>query len=116
LRQTPQADYAQRTEWNVRDADATVLFSLGPRLTGGSRRTWELAVRQRKPHLHLRHAQGVLLAARRLRAFAARHRIRVLNVAGPRASSEPAVGGFVQEVLERAFPRHKELEGWRTPA
>jgi Circularly permutated YpsA SLOG family len=29
----------QRTEWNVRDSDATVLFSLAPELTGGSKKT-----------------------------------------------------------------------------
>jgi hypothetical protein len=28
---------SQRTEWNVRDSDATVLFSLASELTSGSR-------------------------------------------------------------------------------
>jgi len=39
LKETPTSDYAQRTEWNVRDSDATVLFSLAPELTGGSKKT-----------------------------------------------------------------------------
>jgi hypothetical protein len=38
-----------------------------------------------------------------LRNFIRTHGIRVLNVAGPRASKEPAVGEFVKEVLSRAL-------------
>jgi hypothetical protein len=30
LKETPLAAYLQRTEWNVRDSDATVLFSIAP--------------------------------------------------------------------------------------
>jgi hypothetical protein len=33
----------QRTEWNVRDSDGTVVFSLAPKLTGGSLKTVEFA-------------------------------------------------------------------------
>ena len=35
LRETPETDYLQRTEWNVRDSDATVIFSLTETLGGG---------------------------------------------------------------------------------
>jgi hypothetical protein len=37
--ETPSASYLQRTEWNVRDSDATVVFTIAPTLTGGSKRT-----------------------------------------------------------------------------
>ena len=43
LQESPSADYPQRTEWNVRDSDGTVVFSLAPVLTGGSKKTVELA-------------------------------------------------------------------------
>ena len=33
LKETPSAAYLQRTEWNVRDSDATVLFSIEPTKT-----------------------------------------------------------------------------------
>jgi hypothetical protein len=39
LKESPSASYLQRTEWNVRDSDATVLFSLASELTGGSKKT-----------------------------------------------------------------------------
>jgi len=35
--------------------------------------------------------------------FLREHDIRVLNVAGPRASKEPDVASFVMEVLEKAW-------------
>ncbi|MCC6355238.1 MAG: putative molybdenum carrier protein [Verrucomicrobiae bacterium] len=45
LAETPGANYLQRTEWNVRDSDGTVLFTLGKAATGGSRKTIEIARR-----------------------------------------------------------------------
>lgn len=39
LKESPSASYLQRTEWNVRDSDGTVLFSLASELTGGSKKT-----------------------------------------------------------------------------
>ena len=54
LRETPSRKYAQRTEWNVRDSDATVVFSIAAEPQGGTRLTLALA-RQHlaKPVLHL---------------------------------------------------------------
>lgn len=103
LRETPDADYAQRTEWNVRDADATVIFSLASELTGGSAQTLEFAQQQGKPVLHLSRALHGPDAAELLRQFVTHHQVRVLNVAGPRASHEPEIGQFVRNVLDAAF-------------
>ena len=33
LKETPDSNYAQRTDWNVRDSDGTAIFSLAPGLT-----------------------------------------------------------------------------------
>ena len=104
LRETPAAGYAQRTEWNVRDSDGTVIFSLAPLLTGGSLATAEFARRLGRPCLHLsREAGDGAELGRRLAAFLRRHRIKVLNVAGPRASVEPEIGAFVKQVLARVL-------------
>jgi len=100
LRETPEAEYSQRTEWNVRDGDATVVVSRAARLTGGSLFTMELAAAQRKPCLHL---SGLLEApenARQLRDFIRRNGVKILNVAGPRASGEPQVGAFVHAIFD----------------
>ncbi len=100
LVETPLTAYEQRTDWNVRDSDATVIFSLSERLSGGSRVTREQALRRRKPCLHLHPG---LDAPALLRAFLDAHRPQVLNIAGPRASKEPRVGAFVRKVLDQVL-------------
>jgi len=103
LKETPSASYLQRTEWNVRDSDATVLFSIESALTGGSKKTVEFARAHKKPNLHL--CAGDKAAAEKLKAFVEEHRVKMLNVAGPRASKEPEVGEFVRRTLQAAFGR-----------
>jgi hypothetical protein len=44
LQETPSTNYLQRTEWNVRDSDGTVIFSISEHLTGGS--SVRLAIRK----------------------------------------------------------------------
>lgn len=91
LTETPGANYLQRTEWNVRDSDGTVVFTLARRVGGGSLRTVQFAERHMMPCLHIaRDAGGD--AAPLLWDFIGRHGIRVLNVAGSRESKEPGVG------------------------
>lgn len=60
LRETPSNSYLQRTEWNVRDTDATVVFTLAAAATGGSFKTIGFAMKHRKPSLHLAKAGGGL--------------------------------------------------------
>lgn len=98
LKETPSEDYAQRTEWNVRDSDGTLILSLGKKLQGGSLRTLQFAKQLKKPVLHL-SATGTKNPEGRLQDFIYKHQIKILNVAGPRASKEPEVGHYVFEVL-----------------
>jgi hypothetical protein len=100
LKETPFSDYAERTEWNVRDSDGTVIFSIAEELTGGSLATAHFTRVHGKPCLHL--SRKTKNPAAKLRAFIAQHRIKVLNVAGPRASSEPEVGDWVKQMLSQA--------------
>lgn len=104
LQETPAANYVQRTEWNARDSDGTVVFTIGEVLTGGSKKTVELARKHGRPVLHLSRASGVAAAETVLRRFIKQHTIKVLNIAGPRASKEPEVGAFVKVVLDRTWP------------
>src|SRR5215510_967319 len=53
LKETPTADYAERTLWNVRDSDGTVILTIAKELTGGSQATAHFARQLRKPCLHL---------------------------------------------------------------
>jgi hypothetical protein len=53
LTETPSSNYLQRTEWNVRDSDGSVIFSIAPELTGGPKKTIDFAIKHSKPWLHL---------------------------------------------------------------
>jgi hypothetical protein len=108
LRETPTSQYAERTAWNVRDSDATVLFTTVKELAGGTRRTGDVAVELGKPLLHLCAAEtGPLEAAARLRQFLTQHQVTRLNVAGPRSSQDPAVAAYVDVVLSATLSTFK---------
>ncbi len=111
LRETPGADPAQRTEWNIRDSDGTLIVTLARRMSGGTLLTAGLARRLARPLLHLAKADSPAAEqAESLRQFIGQHQIRVLNVAGPRESGEPGVGEFVAGLLEAALGR---AGGWQ---
>ena len=110
LRETPSRRYAQRTQWNVRDSDATVAFTITPKVSGGTALTLQFAERLGKPSLHLSRdalsttgADPAKLAAEALISFIEEHQVHVLNVAGPRGSQEPAIAEFVRDVLMLAL-------------
>lgn len=103
LHETPSKSYHQRTEWNVRDSDGTVVLSVDKRLGAGSKRTLEFARRYRKPALHLHRTVPLAESAAALRAFIEAHGITTLHIAGSRASEEPGIGAFTQALLDRAL-------------
>lgn len=84
LKESSSGSYLQRTEWNVRDSDATILFSIAPTLSGGSKKTVEFTRKHDKPCVHI-HAT-MPDASQRLKTFLDDNVINVLNVAGPRGS------------------------------
>ena len=88
LIETPSAEYAQRTEWNVRDSDATLILFRGA-LKGGSALTERLAAQYRRPCLTIDLAGAVDTAA--VAGWLRGHQVRVLNVAGPRQSDNEDV-------------------------
>jgi hypothetical protein len=103
LQETPSSSYPQRTEWNARDSDGTVVFSIAAVLTGGSKKTVELARKHGRPCLHLSAQSDGDKAPGLLREFIHQHGIKVLNVAGPWGSKEPDVAAFVMATLNAAL-------------
>lgn len=99
LRQTPLEDYAQRTEWNVRDSDGTVIFSINKTLVGGSLLTENFTQYYYKPCLHLSQEIEVKNSQLKLNSFVEIFKINVLNIAGSRASEEPGIYQFVLDIL-----------------
>lgn len=83
----------------MRDSDGTLVVSRAATLLGGSAFTARVAERLEQPWLHVHPGADDPQA---IRDFLARHRVRVLNVAGPRASVDPEIYAYVQQVLGRA--------------
>jgi hypothetical protein len=100
LAETPLADPAQRTEWNVRDADACMIVvdAGGVAVSAGTARAEELAHRYRRPLLVVKLGETDMLnrAALWLRVQKARHEARhgaglKLAIGGPRESEAPGI-------------------------
>jgi hypothetical protein len=100
LVETPSPDYAQRTEWNVRDADGTLVLTSGA-LRGGTALTARRARALGKPLLVLDLALEP--DPRSVAAWATAHGVRVLNVAGPRESQRPGFYARAFRFLEAAL-------------
>ncbi len=103
LTETPTKRYAQRTAWNVRDSDGTLILHQQP-LAGGTALTQHEAREQGRPcrivTLDSFHPTNDALQ------WIHTHGIEVLNVAGPRASEEPgiyaAAYAFMKSICEQA--------------
>lgn len=97
LSETPSDAYAQRTAWNVRDSDGTLLIAPDP-LEGGTALTLEEAEAQGKPVLHVRPTDPVPVPM--IRAWGTENDVRVLNVAGPRASEVDGIYKAARDILD----------------
>jgi len=103
MREMPAAGYAKRTEQNVIDSDGTLIVSHGA-LDGGSALTKALAEEHGRPHFHLNMDRlSVGEAADVLKGWIEDNGVRVLNVAGPRASRDPDIYSVTAAVLEVLF-------------
>ncbi len=96
LRETPLADPAQRTEWNVRDADACMIVveAGGSDVSAGTTLAQNLAHRHRKPLLvvTIGEKEAAHRAALWLRVQEARHGAGLkLAIGGPRESEAPGI-------------------------
>ena len=103
LTETPSSEYSERTQWNVRDSDGTVVFSISEAIFAGTLLTVESAKKYEKPYIHICKKLVDVDTVNRFQLFLLDFGIVNLNVAGHRASDEPEVYQFVREILDRAF-------------
>lgn len=103
LIETDTESYQTRTALNVRDSDATLIFSFGEP-TSGTALTLKLAQSSGKPFLAVDlESLSQEEAAGRVREWLVDTGVRVLNVAGPRESGEPRITAAVTSVLTEAL-------------
>lgn len=101
LRETPSADPAQRTEWNVRDSDGTLLL-VTDAASAGTELTREAAQRLGRPLLSSR--VDAVPDVDHFRRWLRAHKITILNVAGPRESESPGIYDAVRGYLRAVLP------------
>ncbi|PIE61281.1 MAG: hypothetical protein CSA29_04155 [Desulfobacterales bacterium] len=100
LQEMSTTDYPSRTRQNIMNSGGTVILSHGL-LTGGSKLTYSFASAAGKPVCHIDLLNNdIFEAALILNSFLLENQIGVLNVAGPRASQDPAIYFDVKSVIE----------------
>ena len=99
LRETPSAAYPQRTSWNVRDADGTLILHAGG-LDRGTTLTERIARRRGRPVLVLDTRSAEASA---IRNWIDAHAVARLNVAGPRESRSPGIYETACRLLRAAW-------------
>lgn len=106
LTETESRNYAVRTRWNVRDSDGTLIVALDE-VSGGTELTAQVAQGQGKPLQIVRlrdggenspaqHVQCVV-------DWIVSRKIRLLNVAGPRGSSDDHIYSLAREFCSQVF-------------
>ena len=98
LEETPSTAYPERTEWNVRDSDGTLVLTLG-RPDGGTALTVGLARRLKKPCRVVQLVDDPDIDG--VRSWIEAKDIHILNVAGPRESENPGIYFKACEFLHR---------------
>jgi len=100
LQEMPTSSYPKRTEQNVIDSDGTLIFSHG-KLTGGSALTMMLAKKHNRPCLQIDFMKtNGFEAARAINSWIKEHGIKILNVAGARASKDPEIYNATYKALQ----------------
>ena len=100
LEETPSADYAQRTEWNVRDSDGTLVLRRD-KVDRGTELTLRQANQQSRPMLLIDLANP--LDSSTVEQWIRRSGVQHLNIAGPRESQSPGIYEAARTFLEKLF-------------
>lgn len=94
-------DYRARTRANVRAADATLIIYF-EELIGGTALTLKFCLDMGKPCKLIDGAEVTpVRGGRAVNRFLSRHSVRLLNVAGPRASESPLAYRYTKRLLTR---------------
>ena len=107
LQEMPTSSYPSRTEQNVKNSDGTLIFSRG-KPTGGTDYTRQMVLRHRKRLLHIDlNNMTSYDAATLIPSWINLQKVKIMNVAGPRASKDPAIYNEVFKILDMAYKIHR---------
>lgn len=97
LKEIEGSDYSERTRRNIIDSDGTLIVSSGP-LQGGTLLTFNLCNKLGRPVRVIllpdqppQHSDSLITAPMSFWEWLAKSQVRILNIAGPRASKSPGI-------------------------
>jgi hypothetical protein len=118
LKELEHGGFTERTLQNVKHSDGTVIM-YSVQLSGGTEQTVRFCVEQERPH-ELIDASKISTeeAARSIANLLRKHKIDILNVAGPRQSEWPegydyayrALDVFVNSIMSKSTSRSKKSD------
>ena len=99
LSELENASYRKRTQQNVIDSDGTVIIYFDTP-SGGTEQTLLFCLKHKKPYLLIDATElSPTRAVDRIGKFVTNHNIKLLNIAGPRASGEPLAYAYTLETM-----------------
>ena len=103
LIEMPTSSYEERTRKNIKESDGTLILSHGG-LSGGSEYTRIMAERFSKPLICVDFdTTDAFAAAHEINDWIVKNDIKVLNVAGARASRDPLIYEKTKGILQAVF-------------
>jgi hypothetical protein len=104
----PEIHHSQRTQWNVRDSDATLILQpeVREKQDPGTDWTARCAARYGRPLLVCDPADP--LAPEKIKNWLHTHQVHTLNVAGPSELAVPGIGDRAYALLRQIFSAGSE--------
>jgi hypothetical protein len=118
LKELEQGGFTERTLQNVKDSEGTVII-YSRKLSGGTEQTVRFCVEQQRPHQLIDASKiSTAKAAASIADLVRKHKIDILNVAGPRQSEWPegydyafrALEAFVRSITSKSTSRSKKSD------
>ena len=92
--------FTERTLQNVKDSDGTVIIYPG-KVGGGTEQTVRFCIERHRPHQCIDASKvSAEEAAKLITAFVCKHKVDVLNIAGPRQSEWPEGYDYAYRALD----------------
>jgi len=105
LQELPDSGYKKRTLKNVQDSDATVIIYFES-ISGGTEKTLLYCLNEKKPYLLIDGGSITQdIASKQIKYFIDENQISLLNVAGPRASTEIRGYEYTKQVITLMLKR-----------
>jgi uncharacterized protein YjbI with pentapeptide repeats len=109
LSATPKPHFDQAQEWNVRETNGTVIFTVSDVKSAELHQVEAYARKHFRPCLHLKLKDGIEDAAKELQAFIEANSVQTLYVTGSRRSQEQTIWKLTYITLDKAFFAHSLL-------